>query len=68
MTTESKATIEVHTLSKDEALALFDKAAQRELHMSASEFLAALDAGQFKDDAESPAIVRLSMLLPLVRG
>jgi hypothetical protein len=60
--------VKVHTLSQDEALVLFDKAARRELHMSGDEFLHAFDLGKFDKDADRPAIMRVLMLLPLVRS
>ena len=59
---------EIQVLSREEAYALFDKAARRELHMSGDEFLAALDKGKFDEDPDRPDVINVLMLLPLVRS
>ena len=60
-------TAAVHELSPEEARALFDRAARRELRISGEEFLQALDSGELSLEEERPEVMRVLMLLPLVR-
>jgi len=57
----------VHLLTPDESWENFDQAAQRYLGMSGEAFIAAWDAGQFDDDPDRPALVRVSLLRPVGR-
>lgn len=50
-------------ISDDEAWSIFDENAQRLLHMSADEFVARWDAGEFQP-VESTAVMQLLMLRP----
>ena len=56
---------EIRELSLEEGWDLLEKAAQRELHMSAKEFLETWEAGKF-DDPDRPEIMRVAMLLPFI--
>ena len=53
-------------LNQNEAYALLDREAQRRLGMSAQDFIAAWEAGQFDDDPDRPDVMYVAMLLPLV--
>ncbi|QDP95075.1 hypothetical protein FOE78_03350 [Microlunatus elymi] len=54
-------------LTADASLAILERESQRELGVSAQEFLGAYDSGRFPDDWDVAALSRLEMLLPLVR-
>ncbi|PJK19731.1 hypothetical protein [Mycolicibacterium goodii] len=56
-------------LNDSEAEALFDKAAQRHLHMSGKEFLARWDAGEYagQDWDRHPGLAEVAMLIPFAR-
>ncbi|MBA3424472.1 MAG: hypothetical protein H0U04_07980 [Rubrobacter sp.] len=57
----------VRTLSDDEGRELFDRQARRYLDMTGDEFVEAWDARKFDDPDNSPDIMHVAMLLPLVR-
>lgn len=57
----------VPALTPEEAHALFDRLARRYLQMSGEEFIRAWDAGEFDQNPDRPAVMRVAMLLPLVR-
>jgi hypothetical protein len=57
----------VRFLTPEEAWAIFDRAAQRNLGMSGAAFIAAWDAGRFDDDPDRPALIRVAMLRPVGR-
>ncbi|MBA2521395.1 MAG: hypothetical protein H0V24_17195 [Chloroflexia bacterium] len=57
-------------LTVDEARAMFDRRARRELGISGEEFLRRWDAGEFQPIPDTPAgwkVGRLYMMMPLVR-
>jgi hypothetical protein len=54
-------------LTEEQAYALLDREAHRYLGMSAKEFIAAWEAGQFDDDPDRPDVMYVAMLLPLVQ-
>jgi hypothetical protein len=56
----------VHELTRDEGLAVFEKAARHYLGISGEEFLRRWDAGEFADD-DRPEVVSVWMMLPLAR-
>jgi hypothetical protein len=59
---------ETTQMDRPEAESLFEKTAQRYLHMSTGEFLDAWDSGKFGPDPDSvPGVMRVAALLPLVR-
>ncbi len=59
----------VEFLSPEEARALFDENARRELGMSGDEFIAAWDRGDFNFDPDySDAVGHLWMLMPMGRA
>jgi hypothetical protein len=60
--------VEVRELSEQESWELLEKAAQRELGMSAKDFLVAWDTGNFDKDPDRPELMRVVMLLPLIRS
>jgi hypothetical protein len=45
---------------------MLDRAARDALNISADEFLAKRDAGEY-EDADDPAITRVAMLIPFAR-
>jgi hypothetical protein len=54
-------------LTQDEAYALLDREARRYLGMSAQDFIAAWESGQFDRDPDQPDVMYVAMLLPLVQ-
>jgi len=56
---------EVREVTREEGVALFDRASRRILGIPGEEFLARWDRGEYGDD-DSKA-VRLSMLIPFAR-
>lgn len=50
-----------------ESVKLFDAKCRALLHVSAEEFLSAMDAGQYPDSWDESSICELEMLLPLAR-
>lgn len=59
--------VTIEELDEEQGRALFERACQRELGVSAEEFLAACDSGDLPDDWDLPAIQRLEFLLPFAR-
>lgn len=59
--------VKPHKLSRDEGLAIVDRRARRYLGISGEEFVRRWDAGYYKDEPESPGLVRTMMTLPLAR-
>ena len=57
----------VSELATTEAAEMFERRCREELGVSASEFLAAVDAGEIPDDWACDSVARLEMLLPFVR-
>jgi hypothetical protein len=57
----------VEQISPEEGRELFERQAQRYLKMTGLEFLEAWDAKQFGDPDDSPEVMRVAMLIPLVR-
>ena len=53
-------------VSREEGRAMLDHAAREALNISADEFLAKWDAGDY-EDAGDPAITRVAMLIPFAR-
>jgi hypothetical protein len=58
--------IEVVELSREQGRAMLDRAAQENLGISADEFLAKWDAGEY-EDTDDPAVTRVAMLIPFAR-
>lgn len=55
-------------IGDDDARTIFDAAAQRHLHMTGAQFLAAWDRGEFEPDPDSKqGVMDVAILLPLVR-
>jgi hypothetical protein len=54
-------------LSREEGLALLDRAARRRLGMSAEEFIRAWEAGEFVGKADQGGVAGVAMLLPFAR-
>ena len=66
-TTSSQAAgIEVVEATREEGRPMLDRAAREVLNISADEFLARWDAGDY-ESADDPAITRVSMLIPFAR-
>ena len=64
------ATTSPHTfndLTDDEALALLDHQTRKYLHLSAEEFIARWDAGEFRE-SDDVHVRRLSILIPFGRS
>ena len=62
-----ETTVTVDELDEEQGRALFERACQRELDVSAEEFLAAYDAGSFPPEWDQRAILALEFLLPFAR-
>lgn len=58
--------VPVKEASVDEGRELVERLAMELLGQSADEFLAAWDAGEYRD-TQDPKVVRVAMLLPFVR-
>ncbi|MEA2642114.1 MAG: hypothetical protein QOF51_3508 [Chloroflexota bacterium] len=58
---------ELHILSPEASGELFERETQRLLGIPAAEFLQRYDAGGYDAEIDTPRIIRLVMLLPLVR-
>lgn len=62
---------QVRELSHEKSWEMFDRQTRRYLDISGEEFARAYDAGEFGDpddrEENSPAVMRLAMLLPFVR-
>lgn len=56
--------VTVHEMTRDEARALFDREARRQLGMSGDEFLRAYEAGAFDHEIERTEVMRVIRLLP----
>lgn len=54
-------------LTQEEAYALLDREARRHLGMSAEEFIAAWEKGEFDEDPDQPNVMYVAMLLPLAQ-
>jgi len=52
--------------TRDEGVAMLDRAARESLNISGDEFLARWDAGEY-EDMDDPAITRVAMLIPFAR-
>jgi hypothetical protein len=59
--------VDVLELNHEEGRDLLDTLARRYLDMSAEEFIAAWDAGDFNGRSGSPEVARVAMLLPFGR-
>lgn len=57
----------IKELTKVEARRMFDRQAKRSLNMTGSQFIEKWDAGKFNGKADTPAIIRIAMLLPFGR-
>lgn len=53
--------------SREKSAEIFERRCQVLLHVSADEFLSALDAGQYPEAWDESGICELEMLLPLAR-
>ncbi len=53
-------------ISREEGRPILEEQAQKNLGMSAAEFIRKWDAGEF-ENPDTPAIISVYMLLPLVR-
>ena len=49
------------------AKAFFDRQARLHLHMSGPDFIKKWDRGQFNGKSDTPAVMRIAMLLPFGR-
>lgn len=65
-TTKTSKTV-VRELSKVQARRMFDRQAKHHLNMRGKEFIQKWDAGQFNGKADTPAVIRVAMLLPFGR-
>ena len=64
--TTTRDGVEIRYVSEEEAWQIVEDAAQRELGMSAKEFIEAWDSGRFDDDPDRPEIMKVVMLLGLL--
>lgn len=61
------STGQLQELSKAQARRLFNQQAKHYLHMTGKEFIKKWDAGLFNGRTDSPAVIRVAMLLPFGR-
>jgi hypothetical protein len=59
--------IEVQEVDREEGWKILEQAAQRDLRMTARQFLDAWYAGRFADEADTPEVIRVAMLIPFVQ-
>jgi hypothetical protein len=59
--------IEIREVDREEGWKILEEAAQRDLHMTAKEFLDAWNAGKFSGIADTPEVIRVAMLIPFVQ-
>ena len=59
--------VDILELSPEEGRELLDTLARRYLDMTAEEFIAAWDDGEFNGRSGSPGLARVAMLLPFGR-
>lgn len=64
--TKNKQLPGVHFLTKEEARESFDRTARYYLGMSGDEFIAAWDAGEFKDKVDGPNHVNIMAVAMLI--
>jgi hypothetical protein len=58
--------VEVVEVTREQGRAMLDRAARDELGISAEQFLAKWDAGEY-EDADDPTVTRVAMLIPFAR-
>lgn len=58
---------QVRELSKAQARNMFEREAQSRLNMSGKEFIERWEAGKFNGKTDTPAVIRVAMLLPFGR-
>lgn len=63
---DTQTGVEVAEATRDEGLAMLDRAAREVLGISGEDFLARWDAGDY-EAADDPAITRVAMLIPFAR-
>ncbi len=54
----------IRMLSRDQWMALVDRAARRELGVSGEEFVRKLRAGEYGDPDDNPTVMRVASLVP----
>jgi len=64
--TKSDHEVQVVEVDREEGREILDRAAREALNLSADEFLAKWDAGDY-EDADDPAVTRVAMLIPFAR-
>ncbi|MGI8913553.1 MAG: hypothetical protein ACR2JY_07170 [Chloroflexota bacterium] len=64
-TLAQKSAVHASELSKEEARAIFERAARRHLQMSGDEFRKKWQAKAFGDDPDQPGVMDVAMLLAL---
>ena len=52
----------IHEMTLEEGKEMFDLEARKLLNMSGDEFIRAWEAGEFDDQPETPAVIRLALL------
>jgi hypothetical protein len=68
MAAMAQTLLETIHMDQTEAESLFEKTAQRYLHMTTAQFLAAWDEHRFGPNPDAvPGVMRVAALLPLVR-
>jgi hypothetical protein len=66
-TTRKTKKPQVRELSKTQARNMFEREAQSRLNMSGKEFIERWEAGKFNGKTDTPAVIRVAMLLPFGR-
>lgn len=61
------SSVEDEELTREEGRKLFDEAAERWTGMSGDAFLAAWDAGHFRDEVDRTGVAKVALLIPFAR-
>lgn len=57
----------VHHMTAEEGMAMLDREAERLLGISGEEFIQRWESGQYDDQPETPAIIRLALMSEFTR-
>jgi hypothetical protein len=63
---QSRAGIEVVEATREEGVAMLNRAAQEELGISGEDFLGKWDSGEYQE-SDNPVVTRVAMLIPFAR-
>jgi hypothetical protein len=67
MATKAMKKASVRSLTPDQARRFFDRQVKKYLGMRGATFIQRWDAGEFNGNSDTPAVMRIAMLLPFGR-